>query len=57
MTAPAAPPDTTPLRTLCGWCGVLIRDGRLTPDGNSSHGCCPSCLATLLAEAGLRRSA
>lgn len=31
------------LRQRCAWCGALIRDGVLTPEGYESHGICPTC--------------
>jgi hypothetical protein len=33
-------------KVLCAWCGVLMKDGALP----ISHGCCKSCVATLLGE-------
>ena len=36
------------LRVLCGWCGLVMCAGSApTP---VSHGCCPACLAKLMAE-------
>ncbi len=31
-----------PLRTLCAWCGLVLREG---PPAPVSHGICPLCLA------------
>ncbi|HEX8430267.1 MAG TPA: PAS domain-containing protein, partial [Longimicrobium sp.] len=41
MTDPR-PGAPTPLRSLCAWCGVMIRDGSPAP---VSHGICVSCAA------------
>lgn len=31
------------LKTICAWCGDVIRDGALTHDGKCSHGICAKC--------------
>lgn len=30
-------------RAICAACGVIVREGRLTPDGRVSHGSCRVC--------------
>jgi len=32
------------LKTLCAWCGALIKDGALSPEGQASHGICLECM-------------
>jgi hypothetical protein len=39
------------LRTICSWCGGLIADGPLTPEGLCSHGICEACTATFRVKA------
>lgn len=38
IKAPARGP--APLRVVCAWCGLLMRDG---PPDDISHGMCPAC--------------
>lgn len=35
------------MKTLCAWCGALIKEGVLSPEGQESHGICRECLAKL----------
>ncbi len=35
------------IKTICGWCGVLMQDG---PPSPVSHGMCPACCAKWHAE-------
>ncbi len=34
------------LRTICSWCGKVMREGD-TPDARVSHGICPACIEKL----------
>lgn len=31
------------IKTICAWCGKLIKDGPTDKDGKVSHGICPEC--------------
>lgn len=35
------------MKTLCAWCGALLRDG---PAGDISHGICAKCQAAVFGE-------
>lgn len=37
------------MRLICGWCGLVMRDGELPP----SHGICLVCLRELMQEEGV----
>jgi len=37
------------VKTICAWCMVLLRDGKLV-DGKVSHGICPKCKKEVLKE-------
>ena len=37
--------ETEPIKVLCAWCGVTIREGT---GPRVSHGICPSCAEKLL---------
>lgn len=37
-----------PIKTLCAWCNVILKDGPAAP---VSHGICPACIAKHFPEA------
>ena len=41
------------LKQICAFCGALIRDGALTPEGHASHGACVPCAKEWRRDAGL----
>jgi hypothetical protein len=36
------------MKTLCAWCGALIKDGALSPEGQASHGICQECVRKIM---------